>query len=172
MDWLLLPEDEHQRFELLNGRLVETASPTSTHQAILGELSYQIRSYLRQNPCGAMYFAPLDVFIELNQIVVPDLIFIRSARLDLLTERGLVGAPDFVVEILSPSTRIRDLTEKVVLYQRNLVQTYWVIDPVAQEILVFELGDSQAKTIGLDRKITVPCLPDFTLEVATLFDKA
>jgi Uma2 family endonuclease len=69
MDWLLLPEDSNQRFELLNGSLIKTASPTSTHQAILGDLNYYIQTYLRSNPCGKVYFAPLDVFIEVNQII-------------------------------------------------------------------------------------------------------
>jgi Uma2 family endonuclease len=170
MDWLLLPEDSNQRFELLNGRLIETASPTSTHQAILGELSYQLQTYLRHHRCGKVYFAPLDVFIEVNQIVVPDLIFIRSERLDLLSSRGLVGAPDFVVEVLSPSTRIRDLTEKTELYQRNFVETYWAIDPETREVLVFELGETTAKKFGIGQTLTVPCLPDFTLEVAALFE--
>ena len=170
MDWLLLPEDSNQRFELLNGRLIETASPTSTHQAILGELSYQIQTYLRHHPCGKVYFAPLDVFIEVNQIVVPDLIFIRLERLDLLSSRGLVGAPDFVVEVLSPSTRIRDLTEKVQLYQRNFVETYWAIDPEDQKVLVFELGEAKPRKFGIGQTLTVPYLPDFELEVAALFE--
>lgn len=169
MDWLLLPEDCQPRFELLNGRLVETASPTLTHQRILRRLIAKLEAFLAIYQLGEVLFAPLDVFIELNQIVVPDVVFVSTERLPLLTERGVVGAPDMVVEILSPSTRIRDLTEKVVLYQRNFVQTYWIIDPEAQEVLVFELGNTSPEKYVLGQSLTTPCLPNLRLEVAALF---
>ena len=121
--------DGSERWELIEGVPHMMASPTPEHQHILGELFFQFRGSLRNGSCTP-YIAPLDVTFEqsdlTNTVVQPDL-FVMCGEYG--HDKRIIGVPDLVVEILSPSTAADDLVRKMNLYQRVGVQEYWVIEP-------------------------------------------
>ena len=99
-DYMTTPDDK--RFQLLDGELILAPSPTSKHQAISLALSSALHQFVRQNGLGIVRYAPLDVFLSEYDVVQPDLLFVSNDRSDIVTEANIQGAPDLVVEILSP----------------------------------------------------------------------
>src|SRR4249920_1493782 len=116
-DYLLFPDDG-LRHEIIDGEHYVTPSPATRHQRFSLSLLHLIQSYLDVQPTGELFSAPFDVVLSFTDVVVPDLIYLSRARAHLLTAKNLQGAPDLVVEILSPSTRPRDERLKRDLYER------------------------------------------------------
>lgn len=114
-----MPEDG-KRYEAIDGELYVTAARSRRHQWVSGRLEVELRRLLEQPGHGWVYDAPIGVeFPESEEGVQPDIIFVSRARRERLVEEGIRGAPDLVVEILSPSTAERDLTIKRKLYERQ-----------------------------------------------------
>ena len=106
-DLELLPDDG-LRHEIIDGEHYVTASPVTQHQRIVRRLLVALQAHLDTHPTGEVFCAPLDVVMSVQDVVVPDLIYVSQSRAQLLTAKNLQGAPDLVIEILSPSTRRRD----------------------------------------------------------------
>ncbi|HEX8430067.1 MAG TPA: Uma2 family endonuclease, partial [Longimicrobium sp.] len=106
-EYAQLPDDGN-RYELIDGELHVTPAPRSQHQDILVELTIAAGGFVKAHGLGKFYVAPTDVFLGEGDCVQPDLLFIRSDRLSIISERGVEGAPDLVIEIVSPSTGLRD----------------------------------------------------------------
>jgi Uma2 family endonuclease len=137
-DYLALPDEP--RCELLYGRLLVTPSPTLRHQRVVGRLFGLLRD-LAERSGGEAFVSPLDVSLAEHSIVQPDLIFVTKGRSSILRTR-VEGAPDLVVEILSPSTARRDLGEKLRLYAESGVAEYWIVDPGLETFEFLEnIGD-------------------------------
>jgi Uma2 family endonuclease len=168
-DLLQMPADGN-RYEVIDGELFVTAAPMKKHQKLskrLAELLYE----QEKAGMGEMYYAPVDVRLFTNGIVQPDLLFIRRDRLDIYRPSGLVeGAPDLVVEILSPSTRNTDLVHKAAMYAREGVPEYWIADPDAPALTVYALRDGRYAPVpaepGTARSLV---LPDLVVDLAPLF---
>ena len=121
---------------------------------------------------GTFYFAPFDVILSETNVVQPDLIFISNARAHVITEDNIRGAPDLLVEILSPSTAGYDRTTKRNLYARHGVGEYWLVDPYAKTITVLTLGANGYDTyavFGEGDILTSPTLAGFALNLSELF---
>ncbi|MFD0673753.1 Uma2 family endonuclease [Cohnella sp. GCM10027633] len=118
--------DDGRRYEVLDGALeAMSPSPTANHQSVSMDL------VLRLQRCKSDYFilaAPLDVILSRTNVLQPDLLLIHRSRADIVTKRGVEGAPDLVVEILSPSSRARDKVRKMKIYAKHGVPEYWVIE--------------------------------------------
>jgi len=143
-DYANLPGDE--RYELIDGELILVASPSEIHQAILLNLILLVQS--AHNRLGRLYCAPFDVILTERDVVQPDLLFVSNDRLDIITSANVQGAPDLVVEILSPSTSRLDRTRKRELYERHAVKEMWLVDPAESKIWVLLLQDSQLEIVG------------------------
>ena len=135
-DYLLFPDDD-LRHEIIEGEHYVTPSPVTQHQRILGNLYYLFRSHLDAHPEGEAFMSPFDVLLSDINVFVPDLIYVSAERSRYITSKNLQGAPDLVVEILSPSTRRRDQSLKRDVYERTGVEEYWLVDPDRAEIEVF-----------------------------------
>ena len=151
-DFLLFPDDG-LRHEIIEGEHYVTPSPSMRHQRICGRIFHLVQSYLDTHPVGEILFAPFDVLLSEFNVFEPDLLYISNERAHQLTEQILRGAPDLVVEILSPGTRHRDLQLKRTVYEKTGVQEYWVVDPDADTIDVFAraghaFGDPRRLTKG------------------------
>ncbi len=151
-DYKNLPESETRRYELLEGELVMVPAPSWFHQSISATLFRSLDSHMRARGLGEVRFAPLDVVLSEHDVVQPDLMFISKARLKIVREGVVRGAPDLVVEILSPATSQRDRTYKRTLYARYGVKEYWLVDPDAQTIEVLTLGAEGYRRAGLYEK--------------------
>jgi Uma2 family endonuclease len=138
-DYDALPDQP--RCELLFGRLYVMASPTLTHQAVVHVLWRHLDD-LAQASGGLAYASPLDVELADHSIVQPDVIYLSAERLGVAQPRRLIGAPDLLVEILSPGTARRDRGEKLMLYAQSGIREYWIADARTRQIefLVNEAG--------------------------------
>ena len=134
-DYLATPDDE--RYELLDGDLIMVPAPNLKHQRVLLELARRLAQFIKDRGLGELFIAPCDVYLSETNVVQPDLLFVSRAREHLLSDGQKVrGAPDLVIEILSPSTETKDRSLKRDLYGRHGVTEYWLVDPVAETISI------------------------------------
>ncbi|CAN5445060.1 hypothetical protein BH24DEI1_BH24DEI1_16680 [soil metagenome] len=162
------PEDGKRR-ELIGGELYVTAAPNTRHQRLVGELHGLIWVHLRDNPVGTVFIAPTEVVFDEHESVQPDVLLVAAEGRARIAEQRVVGPPDWVIEVLSPSTRDYDLETKRKLYARYGV-VYWVLDPEAQELLSWDAEGFRVYQPGDEARVSV--LPAFRLEVAALFDRS
>ena len=172
----MFPDEDGVRRELIDGELFVTPSPLVRHQRLVWRLTLSIGSHLEAHPeQGEAFGSPLDVVMTPNDVVEPDLLVILRDQLDILTATHIHGAPGIVIEILSPSTRKRDLTIKRQLFDREGVREYWIVDPDRNSVAVYRRGadGSFPLAITLDAKnhetLTTPLLPEWELRLERLF---
>ena len=171
-DYLLLPEDK--RYEIVEGELLRgpgalPASPAHPQRPGRGTLD------LCQAPGHRRgLFAPCDVVLSMENVVQPDLMFVADEHKSILTAANVQGPPDLVVEILSRSTKQRDLEIKRKLYARYGVREYWIVDPDAAtvEVLVWsESGYASAGVCSVTDRLSSPLLPELNLPLSEIFKK-
>ncbi len=140
-DVLRMPDDGN-RYEFIGGRLYVTAAPVIRHQRISKRLEAALVRVLEDPGHGEVFDAPCLVeFPGAGDRVQPDLLFVSDERREIIGEKQVLGAPDLVVEILSPSTAHRDRGIKLDLYARSGVRQYWIVDPVEDVVDVWRFGD-------------------------------
>ncbi len=135
-DYLALPDDK--RYELIDGVIYEMASPSSNHQVLAGYLYYRLMSCAEEHKTECYpYIAPLDVQLDKDNrtMVQPDVIICCDPALNIGPR--LFGAPEFLAEVLSPSSRKRDIFIKLAKYKNAGVKEYWIIDPEHQKVIVY-----------------------------------
>ncbi|MDQ2787437.1 MAG: Uma2 family endonuclease [Chloroflexota bacterium] len=141
-DYCLLPDDRN-RYEVIEGELTMSPSPRYRHQDTVWRLGVLLHTFVETNKLGAVVGAPMDVILEPNTIVQPDLLFIRRENMEIITELNIQGPPDLCIEVLSPNTGLHDRYTKKAVYARCGVPEYWIIDPAREIVSVFEIdGDT------------------------------
>jgi Uma2 family endonuclease len=169
-DLLQMPDDGKRR-EIIDGELYVTPSPINYHQTILFNLTMAVGKFLETHPLGKLRFAPLDVILGEHDVLEPDLLLVLNEHKDILQD-WVRGAPDLVIEILSPTTEARDRGIKLKAYARYGVGEYWIVDPIAQVIEVYRPtaeGFHLATTCGKGKTVATPLLPGFSLAVSSVF---
>jgi Uma2 family endonuclease len=167
--------DDRNRYEIIGGQLIVSPSPSTRHQQILLELASSLKVYLLAERRGQVFVAPLDVRLSFYDVVQPDLLVVLNDRREIIQERGIVGAPNLVVEILSPSSKITDRVDKAALYASSGVQEYWIVDPIAEVVTVYGLdGDRFSPSAKLKRSADLysVVLPGFVLDLDAIFPEA
>ncbi|GAB3412972.1 Uma2 family endonuclease [Niabella aquatica] len=164
--------------ELIKGKLfILSPAPTSRHQKIAGNLHGYIWNHFHKDRCN-VYPAPFDVRLvknkasdnEINTVVQPDICVICDEN--KIDERGCIGAPDLIVEILSPYTAKKDMNEKYNLYEENGVSEYWVVFPDTNAINQYTLKDGKYDFIDplfMNQSITSTAFPELTIELKDIF---
>jgi len=130
--WESLPEGT--LCELINNQLIMSPSPLDVHQVIAGEIYLELSLYLRKNKIGEIRIAPYDVHFSSENILQPDLLFIENKNLDKIRKNGFYGAPDLIIEILSPSSLKIDYKDKKSVYEKFGVQEYFIVDPESKKV--------------------------------------
>ncbi len=169
-DYLDAPGDD--RYELLDGELIMVGSPSIAHQDVVTNLGTPFSVFVKERDLGKVYFAPTDVLLSNTDVVQPDLLFISRERGDIITTANIQGAPDLIVEILSPSTARYDWREKRELYARHGVKEYWIIDPVNRMAWVMLLTDGILEirdTHVEGDTVTSSVLEGFSVNLAEIF---
>ena len=169
-DYMATPDS--QRFQLLDGELIVAPAPTTRHQTISRRLERALEDFVFPNHLGQIFDAPTDVVLSEHDVAQPDLIFVSTARSIIVTLPNIQGAPDLVVEVLSPSTADQDLGPKRGLYQRHGVQEYWLVDPDANTIEVLtasETGFVTAATYTETGILASPLLQGLSIDLAPIF---
>jgi Uma2 family endonuclease len=174
-DYKSLPFSETRRYELLGGDLIMVPSPSFGHQRISWELEYRLSQYVREHQLGIVLDAPLDVVFgegSEREVAQPDILFISNERWEIIQDDEIRGAPDLIIEILSPSTADYDRHYKRTLYARHGVKEYWLVDPDSQTIEVLTLGKRgyrRAELYTRDQTLRSPLLPGFEIQLAEIF---
>jgi len=146
-----LPDDGH-RHEAIEGELCVTPAPTPRHQDIVLRLALRLQALLVAPGHGRLWVAPVGVeFPDSAEGVQPDLVFVASGGKAEVGDAGIVGAPDLVIEILSPTTAHRDRGIKRKLYERQGVEQYWIVDPDAGAVEVWTYGERPSGAPGFHR---------------------
>ena len=168
-DYLALPEGG-PNYQLIDGNLVMAPAPFRYHQRIALNLGSVLNLHLRQHGGGEVNIAPFDVHLDKHNVFQPDLCFFSEGRMNLLSDRGAEGAPDWAVEVLSGSTARIDRISKRTLYTKFGVKELWLIDPESDLIERYLLQEDPSQPEGIYRlgeheTITPACLPELTLRL-------
>src|SRR5919198_6463211 len=133
--------DDGKRYEVIDGQLYVSPPPILEHQGATSGLCTHLLPYIHQRRLGRLYTAPVGVVLDDENGVQPDLVYVSRERFHILSRRGIEGAPDLVVEILSPSTRSRDRGIKLKRYAAAGVPHYWIVDPRTRALETYHLTE-------------------------------
>jgi Uma2 family endonuclease len=166
-DYVLLPNDG-KRYEILEGELTVTPAPSTKHQTASVNLLVLLSQYIKERDLGKLFHAPIDLILESTSVLQPDLLFVSKARKNIITERAIEGAPDLVVEILSPTTSRTDRVTKAQIYARHSVPAYWIVDPEREAIEIYVLETDGYRFTATLQGTTPIAAPPFTeLKIVT-----
>ena len=169
-DYKHTPEDK--RYELLDGDLIMVPAPRTVHQRNSRDIGLPLVMFVDEKELGEVFLAPTDVVLSETDVVQPDILFVSRERSHIINELNIRGAPDLVIEVLSPSTAQRDRTLKRTLYALHGVPEYWQADSDAKNVLVLTLEDGEYKVAGIygeGQTLVSPLLQGFTLEIDKVF---
>ena len=172
-DYLSIPEDDENRYELIDGELYMAPAPSWRHQRAAFRLCDALDKFVYANELGEIAIAPIDVYLSDEDVFQPDIVYISIERLDIIHPNGVHGAPDLVVEVLSPGTERRDKTLKSARYAMFNVREYWQADPVAKTITVLRARDGVFERVGMfgeGMTLETPLLPGLRVDVSAVFD--
>jgi Uma2 family endonuclease len=171
-DWLKLPDDGY-RYEVLDGVLYMSRPPRSRHQLASANLYLALSNYARARHLGRLYYAPIGVRLPNQPVPVqPDIQFISTGRIGIVSEDYVEGAPDLVIEILSPSHWLYNRREKFEAYEQAGVREYWLVDYRAKTIEVFVLTEGAFVLLGKwgeQETVRSEVLKGFEIAVADVF---
>jgi Uma2 family endonuclease len=158
-DYFNLPEGSP--YQLVNGELIMSPSPSSYHQIVSWNFGFIISDYVRKHNLGIVFYAPIDVYFDDNNVYQPDIIFISNENKSIIKEKGILGVPDLVIEILSPSTAYYDIKTKKELYDKSGVKEYIIVDPVLKTVDTFIKNNKELNSslsLNKDNKIFINTL--------------
>ncbi len=164
-EYVLFPDDGN-RHEIINGDHYMTSAPSTYHQTVSKRLQFELYTKIELAGHGQVFNAPIDVQFSLYDVVQPDLVAMFANTRAKITPAKIIGPPDIVVEIMSPSTASNDLELKRRLYERNGVGEYWIVDPHDNSIRRLVLQDgvyvdqpveaNELRLVGLP-EVTICC---------------
>ena len=169
-DYLLI--DDEKRYEVCEGELIMVPAPATRHQRISWKIEFIIGGYIEENNLGDIFHAPTDVVLAEDVVVQPDILYVSRERSSIIEPRAVMGAPDLVIEIASPSTSFYDTVKKRDFYQRYGVQEFWLVFPEEKAIEVMILKDgvysefASAKEKG---KVTSKVLSGLEVDLMVVF---
>lgn len=164
---------EDERWELINGEAYAMSAPSRLHQKVVSDLAGQLRNYFQKKPCE-FYVAPFDVRLpkknekdeQIDTVVQPDLSVICDEK--KLDDKGCRGAPDWIIEILSPSSKLMDMEVKRKLYEQHGVKEYWIIHPEERWLMIYLLDFqgkyNQSVAYSLIQPVQVFLFPDLFID--------
>ncbi len=170
---LEVADDDTFFYELIDGDLVKRNAPAPKHQRLVRELSFALHAFVRGGQLGEVLFSPIDVFLDDANSPQPDIVFVPKSNAAIVTDNGIEGVPALVIEIISPTSIVRDRFTKKSLYERFGVQEYWLVDPQNQEIEIYALTEKRYELLSaasaLEGTLTSTVLAGLVLDVRALF---
>ncbi len=168
-----------KRYQLLDGEMVLleggtdlAPAPSDKHQAVVVEILTALHRFITEHRLGQIRVSPYDVVLSDNDVAQPDILFVSNERASIITPANIQGAPDLVVEVLSPSTAQYDRRYKRTLYGRHGVREYWLVDPEAETIEVLTRsgrGLGLRATYRRGETLASPLLAGLTLDLDQIF---
>jgi Uma2 family endonuclease len=174
-DWEKLPDDGNI-YEVLNGRLYVSTSPSLFHQWIVQQLYTMLGAPAIQRKLAFAFVAPIGLIPPGCQPAQPDFVVVLAHHASILSDRRIRGVPDFIAEVLSPGTKDYDEDEKLIIYADCGVPEYATIDPVKRQLRLYTLQTSgqygEPHVYNEGDSVTFACLPTIVVEVSRLFEGA
>jgi len=170
-DYAAVPPDG-RRWELIDGDFEVTPAPAPRHQNVSRRLQHELMVQLEDPGIASIFNAPIDVILSDHDVLQPDLVILAAARSQFVTERGIEGPPDIVVEILSPSTRVIDRRVKPRTYARYGIPEYWIVDGEIGQVELHRLGpEGYALEMRFDRasRLVTPSFPEVNVDLVRVF---
>jgi Uma2 family endonuclease len=171
--------NDGKRWELIDGTAFDmTPAPGTRHQQVSGALFANIYTFLKGKPCQ-VFSAPFDVCLfehsegneDITDVIQPDITIICDKR--KINEKGIKGAPDWIIEVLSPSSIKYDFGTKLLLYQKYGVKEYWIVDPDAKTINLYKIDDTgkygHYKTFGEKDLVSPTLFPELKINLTEIF---
>ena len=170
---MLFDDDDNYYYEIIDGEMIRKSAPTPMHQEISRNLLFVLEMYNRQYRKGSFFYAPIDVYLDEYNKPQPDLVFVSTEKKAIITNDGIMGIPDLIIEIISPTSVIRDRIEKKNLYERMRVAEFWLVDPEYQSIEIYALQNNRyelfaAATI-LEGELKSALFEGLVINVADIF---
>ena len=169
-DYVKLPEGAP--YQLIGGELIMTPAPTPYHQIVSRKIMSLLIQYVEKNNLGEILYSPIDVYFSEEDVFQPDIIFISKERLNIIGETKIKGAPDLIIEILSPATAYYDLGRKYEVYEKNGVKEYWIVHPERKSIEIYQNQEGQFKLIQMAKEkdtVNSSLFKDFELNLERIF---
>lgn len=141
-------ENDTAYYELINGEIVKKSAPSPQHQRLSRNLFRKLDKIINENHLGELFYAPIDVFLDQYCVPQPDLVFVSTVNLPQITKHGIECVPDLVVEVISPSSVIRDRIEKKNIYERFGVKEFWLIDPQNEEVEIYYIENQRFELLS------------------------
>lgn len=170
-DYVKIPDEK--RYELIEGELYMVPAPDFYHQILSRNIEFLLWDFVKKRNLGVVVHAPVDVVLTPEDVFQPDILFISNEKRDIITEKNVQGAPDLVIEILSPSSQERDKIVKRTLYARHGVREYWIVDPVAKKVEIMTLGSKGFELFGIfleEDTLFSPLIEGFTPPLKEVFE--
>ena len=160
-------------YELIEGILMKRQAPTPAHQQAVIKIAHAFETIVQAKKNGFAFTSPIDVYFDKYSNTQPDVLFILKERDFIIDpQQGIVGAPDLIVEVISPSTAKADRVGKKALYLKFGVKEYWIVDPIYKSVLVYGINNDQyelKQELIEDGKIVSAVLPDLDLDIQLIF---
>ncbi|MGH7946446.1 MAG: Uma2 family endonuclease [Opitutaceae bacterium] len=165
---------EGRRYQLIEGELyLMSPAPNRFHQIIVLNIAEMLRAFLRLHPLGEVYVSPIDVYLDDHNVVQPDVVFVSAGNSGILTDDGMHGPPDLVVEVLSPgSAAIEKMKRR--LFAHHGVKEHWLVDPTLRQIHLYDFARAPAKALRIlddDETFVSVLLPGLTIAAADVFKR-
>lgn len=171
-DWEHLPDDDN-RYEIIDGVLYMSTSPSAFHHWIIKRLVTKIGARAEEEGLAYIYFAPIGVIMPGCDPIQPDFVIVRAGRESIIHERGIRGVPDLIAEVLSPGNHDYDEAVKKAAYENAGVPEYLIIDPVTRTVRHFQLNDNrqydEPQVYTVHDTLVIVCLPTIPILVEDLF---
>lgn len=171
-DYSRLTPPDNGNYELHNGKIIFMPSPTPSHQDVCLNIAGDIRIFLKKKPLGRVFIAPLDISFTTNDTFQPDVLFISNARLENITEKRIVGAPDLVVEVLSEGNTKKEMSYKKHVYESSTVNEYWYVNLKKQTLTQYENVEGEfllRNTLNVGDTLKSFVLEGFELNISGIF---
>ena len=169
------PVPDGPRYQLINGELIEMSGAIFQHQVFLFQLFLPLGTQVNALGIGEIFGAPYDVHLDEFNTYQPDLLFVSNERRHILGSLAATGAPDVVIEILSDSTRRRDLNEKLPVYLRNGVREVWIVDLDAATVAIYAgdwVAPNPQRVFSAADTLTSDAMPGVAVALGAVFARA
>jgi Uma2 family endonuclease len=168
-DYEKIPADGF-RHEIIGGDEFMTPAPNLDHQRVVVKLTAMLENHAAGKKLGRVFVAPTDVVLSKHDIVEPDVLFVSEGRRSILGDKAIEGAPDLVVEVLSPSTQVEDRGPKLALYERSGVAEYWIVDPSSKTVEIREFGATRRTRVYQEgQSFESALLPGLPIQLSDVF---
>jgi Uma2 family endonuclease len=171
-DYARLTPPDSGHYELHNGKIIYMPSPIVSHQDVCLNIAGEIRNFIKNNPIGRVFIAPLDTTFTNNDTFQPDVMFVSNERQDLISEKRIIGAPDLVVEVLSEGNTTKEMSYKKHIFESSSVQEYWLVNLKKLTVAQYENIEGEfllRQVHSLNDTISSWVLKGFSLPVKDIF---